>query len=613
MNKGLVIVESPAKARTISQFLNRGYMVKASLGHIRDLPRTRLGVDVDNGFTPKYLVIRGKRKTLQGIKEAAKKAKTVYLATDPDREGEAISWHLVQAAGLERMPLKRVVFHEITKEAIEDAFRHPRQIDMLLVNAQQARRILDRLVGYKISPILWKKVGRGLSAGRVQSVALRMLVDRERDIESFIPMEYWSIEAELQKEDLPSFRATLAGLDIGSEKEAKGLLAELEKAGYVVSTVQRRKIARSPAPPFTTSTLQQEAWHRLHFSAKRTMFLAQQLYEGLPIGGEGTVGLITYMRTDSTTVSSSALAETRAYIGRRFGAEFLPPTPRRFIKKAKGAQEAHEAIRPTSVEREPAKLKPYLNRAQLRLYELIWRRMVASQMAEARIENTAIGIKAEAPASEYSLRATSSVVLFPGFLTLYSEGRDEGEGKLPLPQLSRGDKLQLLSLLSEQHFTQPPPRYTEATLIKALEQNGIGRPSTYAPTLSTIQERGYVRQVDNHLQPSELGLVIADLLREHFPDIVDVGFTAQMEQSLDDIARGEQEWVSMLQGFYEPFAKTVERAISAMPKVKDEPTDETCDKCGRPMVLKWGRWGKFLSCSGFPKCRNAKSLPQEER
>ncbi len=614
MSKELVIVESPAKARTISRILGQGYTVKASWGHVRDLPKRELGIDVENGFVPKYVIIKGRERVLREIKKAAREASAVYLATDPDREGESISWHLVQAAGLEKRPLKRVIFHEITTEAVEKSFRHPRGIDMLLVNAQQARRILDRLVGYKISPILWAKIKRGLSAGRVQSVALRIIVDRERDIEGFVPEEYWSIEVELSKEGASSFWAKLVGVDIGCEAEAQRLSAELEKASYTVSAVREKKMARRPAPPFITSTLQQEAWRKLRFSAKRTMVIAQQLYEGLPIGERGSVGLITYMRTDSTRVSAQALAETRAYIEGQFGPNFLPSAPRHFAKKAKGAQEAHEAIRPTSIGREPELIKPYLNPDQLKLYGLIWSRMVASQMAEAQLQGTTIDIAAKAPAGEeYLLRATSSIILFPGFLVLYSESKDEEEeeNKRPLPQLAVGEELQFLGLEPKQHFTQPPPRYTEATLIKTLEQNGIGRPSTYAPILSTIQERGYVRKSGGHFQPLELGLIVADVLKEHFTEIVDIGFTAQMEHGLDEIARGQREWVPMLQQFYEPFAQTVAKAASAMPKIKNEPTDETCDRCGQPMVIKWGRFGRFLACSGFPKCRNTRPLPEE--
>jgi len=624
MVRKLVIVESPAKAKTVSQLLGSRYTVKASIGHVRDLPKSQLGVDVENGFAPHYLIPRKKKKVVKELKRAAKDASSVYLATDPDREGEAISWHLVQAVELGQMPVHRVVFHEVTKEAIDEAFHHPRNIDIRLVNAQQARRILDRLVGYKISPLLWKKVRRGLSAGRVQSVALRMVVDRERQIQGFTPVEYWSIEAELARKGAKpsSFRAALIGflgvpekLEIHNKEETDKLTADLERASYRVAEVHRKEVPRQPAPPFITSTLQQEAWRKLKFTSKRTMALAQQLYEGLPIGQGGALGLITYMRTDSTRVAPSALTEARAYIAGKYGANFVPKSARIFAKKAKGAQEAHEAIRPTSVKREPEQLRPYLTGDQFKVYELIWKRMVASQMAAARLDTVSVDVAAKSTASgaEYLLRATSSTIKFPGFLILYSEGKDEmesEEGKRPLPELSKGQSLKLLGLFPEQHFTQPPPRYTEATLIKALEENGIGRPSTYAPILSTIQERGYVQKRGGRFQPQELGLVVNDLLIEHFPNIVDLGFTAQMEEGLDEIARGQQEWVPMIQGFYEPFEKAVERAAIALPTVKvaDEPTDETCELCGSPMVIKQGRYGKFMACSGYPKCRNTKPL-----
>ncbi len=618
MSKNLVIVESPAKARTLGQFLGKDYTVKASLGHVRDLPQKELGIDIDNDFSPKYVVARNKNKVLKEIKEGAKSAKAVYLATDPDREGEAISWHLVAAAGLSKMPLKRVVFHEITKDAITQAFKHPRTIDLKLVNAQQARRILDRLVGYKLSPLLWKRVRRGLSAGRVQSVAVKLIVDREAEILAFVPVEYWSIEAELAKEDkkAPSFRAGLVGLangdkiDLKDKERTDALVARLEKASYAVSAVRQKRTARQPAPPFITSTLQQEAWRKFRLSAKQTMAIAQQLYEGLPLGKAGNVGLITYMRTDSTTVSASALAEARAYISERYGTDYLPPAPRRFVKKVKGAQEAHEAIRPTSVRREPEQVKPYLNREQLKLYTLIWQRMVSSQMAAAQIDTTTVDIEAKADKEGYLFRAASSVIAFPGFLILYQEGKDEeedGEKKSKLPELAKGEQLRLLQLIPEQHFTQPPPRYTEATLIKALEEKGIGRPSTYAPILSLIQERGYVERRNGKLGPTELGSIVSNLLSEHFADIVNVGFTAQMEEKLDQIASGELEWVPMLHEFYEPFQDTIAKATKAIPKVS-EPTNEICEKCGRPMVIKWGRRGKFMSCSGFPECKNARSI-----
>ena len=618
MSKSLVIVESPAKAKTVSRIVGNRYSVKASLGHVRDLPKSKLGVDVENDFAPQYLVPKAKRAVVRQITEAAKKASSVYLATDPDREGEAISWHLVQAAQLDDMPLRRVVFHEITKEAVTDAFRHSRGIDMDLVNAQQARRILDRLVGYKLSPLLWRKVRRGLSAGRVQSVTLRMVVDREREIEGFIPREYWSIDAELKKiAGEESFRASLIGLidgkkiEIQSEKEAKRIVTELERASYAVVQVRKKDLSRQPAPPFTTSTLQQEGWRKLRFSAKHTMAIAQQLYEGLPMGKEGTVGLITYMRTDSTRVAPSALNEARAYIKEKYGADFLPPRPRIFAKKAKAAQEAHEAIRPTSVRREPDIIKHYLNRDQFRLYELIWKRMVASQMSPALLDTTSVDIEAK-DAKRYLLRATSSIIKFPGFTILYSEGKDDAqeERMVTLPPLVKGEKLQLLALIPDQHFTQPPPRYTEATLVKALEEKGIGRPSTYVPILSTIQERGYVEKADGRFHPLELGLVVSDLLSQHFPDIVDPKFTAQMEDGLDQIARGERQWVPFLQDFYQPFEKSLKMADERMEKVKvvDEPTDETCEQCGRPMVIKLGRYGRFIACSGYPECKNTRPL-----
>jgi len=621
MSKALVIVESPAKAKTVSRLLGSNYSVKASVGHVRDLPKKGLGVDVKKGFVPKYQVPKEKSAVVREIGEAAKKASSVYLATDPDREGEAISWHLVQATELDRVPLKRVVFHEITKEAVAEAFQHPREIDMNLVNAQQARRILDRLVGYKISPLLWQKVRRGLSAGRVQSVALRMIADREREIESFVPQEYWSIDAELELKKMKakgSFIASLLGfmdgkkIEIQSESEAEGIIGELKGASYIVAQVRKKEVARQPAPPFITSTLQQEGWRKLRFSAKRTMAIAQQLYEGLPIGQEGSVGLITYMRTDSVRVATSALEETRAYVKQKYGAHFLSPHPRIFAKKAKGAQEAHEAIRPTSINREPASIERYLTRDQFRLYELIWKRMVSSQMSPALLDTTSVDIEAKGEKS-YLFRATSSIIKFPGFTILYIEGSDEAEdekGKEPLPELAKGETLKLLGLFPEQHFTQPPPRYTEATLVKALEERGIGRPSTYAPILSTIQERGYVEKDRGRFHPMELGLLVSDILSEHFPTIVDLGFTAQMEEGLDRIAQGECQWAPFLQDFYDPFEKTLQTAKQRMERVKvvGEPTDEVCSECGRPLVIKSGRYGKFLSCSGFPECKNAKPL-----
>ena len=629
MAKELVIVESPAKARTLSRILGGRYSVKASLGHVRDLPRKRLGVDVKNGFTPYYAVPKEKRAIVKEIKEAAEKALAVYLATDPDREGEAISWHLIEAARLRKVPRHRVVFHEITEKAIKEAFRHPRQIDMHLVDAQQARRILDRLVGYKISPLLWRKVKGGLSAGRVQSVALRMIVEREREIQNFVPQEYWTIEVELAKMDKRAarFKAKLLGikdkgekLEIHCQGEAEPIANQLKVATYLVSQISQKRLSRQPAPPFITSTLQQEAWRKLKFAARHTMSIAQQLYEGLPIGDEGVVGLITYMRTDSTRVAESALKEARHYISEKYGAEFLPSRPRLFTKKAKGAQEAHEAIRPTGVEREPSLIKPYLTPDQAKLYELIWKRMVASQMAAALFDTTAVDIEAKEPQEGkiYILKATGSVLYFSGFLTLYSEGKDEAEeeekDKAPLPPLAEGEELRLIDLFPQQHFTQPPPCYNEATLVKALEERGIGRPSTYAPIISTLRQRGYVERKDGRFHPLSLGFVVNDLLVEHFPQIVDIGFTAQMEEQLDEIARGERGWVGTIQEFYTPFEETLSKASTHMVKVKeaDQPTNELCPQCGCAMVIRMGRYGKFLACSGYPRCKTTKPLTVKE-
>jgi DNA topoisomerase-1 len=618
MKKNLVIVESPAKARTLSKLLGREYSLKASMGHVRDLPKSQLGVNIDKGFAPKYVVPREKKKVVDELKQAAKAASTVYLATDPDREGEAISWHLKQVTKTDRKPYRRVIFHEITKGAIERAFSHPRSIDMKLVNAQQARRILDRLVGYKISPLLWRKVRRGLSAGRVQSVALRIIVDREREIEQFIPVEYWTIEAELAKIDqMPTFRAILVGfadgtkLEIHNEQEATEIGDELKQASYKVIKVTVKKVTRQPAPPFITSTLQQEAWRKLRFPAKLTMSVAQELYEGLPIGDEGSVGLITYMRTDSVRVARSAVTEAREFITSKYGSRYVPPHARSFATRVKGAQEAHEAIRPTKIWREPSLLKPYLTDAQFKLYQLIWKRMVASQMSAATFDNTTVDIQARRPYSkvDYLLKTSSSVNTFDGFMILYIEGKDEAEEKPSptLPQLEKDDRLKLVELFPEQHFTQPPPRFTEATLIKTLEQWGIGRPSTYAPILSTIQEREYVNKAGGSFKPTELGFVVNDLLTKHFSDIVDIEFTAHMEEELDKVANENKDWVMVVQDFYTPFEQSLQNASQLMEKVKlEELTDEICPQCGKPIVIKTGRYGKFLACSGYPECRYTK-------
>jgi len=626
MKEKLVIVESPAKARTLSKILGRGYTLKASLGHIRDLPKSQIGVDINNGFEPKYVIPPDKKKIVNELKEAVKEASAVYLATDPDREGEAISWHLEQVMDghAKNIPYRRVVFHEITEEAIKQAFKQPREIDMQLVNAQQARRILDRLVGYKISPLLWRKVKRGLSAGRVQSVALRIIVDREREIQNFKPVEYWTIEADLIKaveaDKGASFRAGLIGftdgtrIEIHNEGEASRLKAELEHASYSVLKITTKNITRSPAPPFITSTLQQEAWRQLKFSASRTMLIAQQLYEGLPLGDEGSTGLITYMRTDSTHVASSAISETREYIQEKFGESYLPQKARVFGKAVKGAQEAHEAIRPTRIHREPAIVKPYLNEDQFRLYELIWKRMVASQMANAVYENTSIDVEARGSSARvnYLFRTTGSKLVFPGFTLLYIEGKDEEDAEEKSLHeglaLREGDALKLLELISEQHFTQPPPRYTEATLVKALEQQGIGRPSTYAPIIATIQERDYVTKNRGVFQPTQLGFVVNDLLTRNFPDLMDIEFTARMEEELDDIASKNKNWVDVVKEFYTPLAKDLEEAQEKVEKVKleDEQSGETCPACGKPMVIKSGRFGKFLACSGYPECKTTR-------
>jgi DNA topoisomerase-1 len=618
MSKKLVIVESPAKARTLGKILGRSYSLKASIGHVRDLPRSQMGVDIENGFVPKYVVPKAKTKLVNELKQAAQNASAIYLATDPDREGEAIAWHLAEVTKSDQKPYHRVVFHEITEDAVKQAFQHPRSIDMKLVDAQQARRILDRLVGYKISPLLWQKVRKRLSAGRVQSVAVKIVVDREREIQAFVPVEYWIIEAELtKKKEKAAFRATLIGLadgtrlDIHTEPDSAKIKGELEQAGYGVLKVSTKKATRQPAPPFTTSTLQQEAWRKLRFTAKQTMAIAQQLYEGLPIGNEGSVGIITYMRTDSTRVAQAAVVETRGFIREKYGSKFVPPHARSFTRRTMGAQEAHEAIRPTRIRREPALIKKYLNTSQFRLYDLVWKRMVASQMAAALFDNTTVDIEARNHTA-YLLRTAASVNTFPGFMTLYSEGKDEAEeeGKGSLPRLEKGDELELLGIFPEQRFTQPPPRFTEATLVKTLEQWGIGRPSTYAPTLSTIQEREYVTKVNGSFQPTELGFVVNDLLIQYFPDIINIKFTASMENELDDIANKERAWPSVIQDFYTPFDKDLQKAVKLAEKVKleDEKTGEMCPQCGQPLVVKTGRFGKFIACSGYPECKYTKSF-----
>ncbi len=608
MAKSLVVVESPTKARTLTKLLDGRYDVVASMGHIKDLPRSQLGVDIEHDFTPKYVVPKGKGPVIKELKSAAKKAAAVYLATDPDREGEAISWHLASVLQPVNPKIKRIEFHEVTRDAVRRALQSPRDIDPSLVNAQQARRILDRLVGYTLSPLLWKKVRSGLSAGRVQSVAVRLICEREREIESFVPQEYWTITARLAREGEEAvFAARLVAkgdekVSIATEAEARALVQELARLSYVVREVRRRDQQRHPAAPFTTSTLQQEANRKLGYSAARTMMVAQQLYEGLDVGREGTVGLITYMRTDSVRVAESAQQQAREYVERTFGPEYVPPAARQYASR-RGAQEAHEAIRPTSVFRTPEAVKPYLRADQYKLYKLIWERFVASQMASAVMDTLAVDIAA----GPYVFRATGSRVKFPGFLRVYLEGRDNGEEESPegwLPDLAEGERLRLLGLDPAQHFTQPPPRYTEATLVRALEERGIGRPSTYAPIIETIKQRGYVAVEDRRLHPTELGMLVNDLLVEHFPTILDVEFTAHMEEDLDRVEEGKKDWVGLLREFYTPFAEVVRQAEEKIEGVELTPEEigEPCPRCGRPLVRRRGRFGEFIACSGYPEC-----------
>ena len=624
-NGRLVIVESPAKAKTVGRFLGRAYTVKASVGHVRDLLRSSLSVDIENGFLPKYRVPNEKREVVKEIKKHAQEAEEVFLATDPDREGEAIAWHLLEAAQIDPKIARRVVFHEITKPAIEHAFENPRQIDMDLVDAQQARRILDRLVGYSISPILWQKVRSRLSAGRVQSVALRLIVEREREIENFKPVEYWTIDAEFSpkadvQQEPSTYIAHLTRIDakeveLGSQDVVNTILADMESARYEIAKIKRGERRRKPSAPFTTSTLQQEASKKLGFTAKRTMAIAQQLYEGLDIGEEGgTTGLITYMRTDSTNISEVAQQEAKSYILNTYGQDYLPETPHVFkSRRAVAAQEAHEAIRPTSVNRLPQAIKDFLNKDQFRLYQLIWQRFVASQMQVAVFDTLTIEVTGKTAAHEYLLRTSASTLRFPGFLVVYEEARDEDEVEdgeegmnVRIPaNLVEGQEQELQRLIPEQHFTQPPPRYTEATLVRTLEENGIGRPSTYAPILSTIQARGYVLRQDKRLIPTETGFLVNDLLVQHFPDIVNIGFTARMETDLDKIAAGDARWQHVIGEFYDSFEPEVQKAQSEMPvmNVGFEKIDRTCPECGHDLVIRWGRFGKFISCSNFPTCR----------
>jgi DNA topoisomerase I len=636
----LVVVESPAKAKTIKKYLGRGFDVKASVGHVKDLPKSKMGVDIEKGFAPAYDVIKGKAKVLSEIKRAAKTADRVFLATDPDREGEAIAWHIAEEIGAEggNERVRRVLFNEITKNAIQKAIQEPLALDQKRFDSQQARRILDRLVGYQISPILWKKVRRGLSAGRVQSVAVRLVVEREREIQAFVPVEYWSIEAELAAVLPPEFRARLVKLS-GQKAELKegettrALVQELEREKFVVAAVEKKERRRNPPPPFTTAKLQQEAANRLGFTAKKTMTLAQRLYEGVELGDEGAVGLITYMRTDSVRLSTEAIDAVRGHIGQTYGKDHLPEQPNFYRTKQKSAQEAHEAVRPTSLEWTPERTEPYFEqmgeRDMYRLYQLIWNRFVACQMVPAIYDQTT----ADVAAGRAVFRATGSILKFPGYLAVYGAQRPEDEAGAQadavaegeaeekaknqeriLPPLEAGMALTLRKLDAEQHFTQPPPRFNESSLIKELEERGIGRPSTYAAILSTIQEKTYVEKVERNFKPTELGLLVTDELVRAFPREMDVAFTAGMEEKLDEIEEGNAQWQAVLQDFYTGFKEDLAKAEVTMRDVKRQElaTDLVCEKCGKPMVIKWGRMGEFLACSGYPECRNTMNFKRGE-
>jgi len=623
MAKSLVIVESPAKAKTIGKYLGKEYVVKASLGHVKDLPKKDLAVDVEHDFTPRYEVIEGKKKLIAELKQAAKGVDSVYLAADPDREGEAICWHLkeeLEPKKASKPAIFRVMFNEITAAAVKKAFERPLAVNVHLVEAQQARRVLDRLVGYKISPLLWDKVRRGLSAGRVQTVAVRLIVEREREIRAFQKQEYWTIDVALNAKKPPVLTARLNKKgeetpQVGNEAAASEIVADLDGASYVVKSVATREKKRNPVPPFITSTLQQESSRKLRFSVKRTMMLAQGLYEGKELGKEGAVGLITYMRTDSTRVSEEALAEVRGFVGERYGQEFLPKSPN-IYKTKKDAQDAHEAIRPTSVLRTPESLEKLLAEDELKLYRLIWMRFVASQMQPALFDQTTIDVAADGKSKvPYVFRATGSVLKFDGFLKVYEEGKDQKDEddedlKHKLPVVAEGETLRFKEILPEQHFTEPPPRYNEATLVKKLEADGVGRPSTYASILSTIQDREYVKKEGGKFIPTELGMVVTDLLLESFNDLFEVSYTARMEEELDEIEEGKLEWRVAMAEFYERFQKDLEHAGRNMTDIKrmEKPTDLVCEKCGKPMVIKWGKHGSFIACTGYPECTNTREL-----
>jgi DNA topoisomerase-1 len=634
MAKSLVVVESPSKAKTINKYLGRGYKVLASVGHIKDLPKKGIGIDFDNNFEPTYEVIPGKEKVIRELKAAAKEAETIYVATDPDREGEAIGWHIkeeLEGRGKNRKTVRRVLFNEITKKAIQESFKTPTDIDENLVNAQQARRLLDRIVGYQVSPLLWDKVRRGLSAGRVQSVALRLVVEREREIQAFVKREYWTILANLSAAIPPSFEARLLRVDdrtvktgdfdaetkateihIRDQQQAADLVSAIGRETFVVSSVTTKEKKRNPVPPFITSKLQQEASRKLRFPVRKTMQIAQRLYEGVEIGEE-TVGLITYMRTDSTRVADSAIAEVRELIGNQFGADYLPEQPV-FYRSKKDAQDAHEAIRPTSALRTPDAMAQFLGKDELALYRLIWQRFVASQMRPAILDQTTIDISA---GQRFLFRATGSVVRFNGFFAVYEEGKDEKdeedeERTHKLPAVKQGERLQLNDVQPEQHFTEPPPRYTEATLVKALEEKGIGRPSTYASIMTVIQDREYVERRESRFFPTELGMIVSDLLVGSFDDLFNVQYTAHMEEELDEVEDGKMRWTEALSEFYEKFTKDLDHAKANMPDIKRQEilTDEVCDRCGSKMAKKFGRYGVFLACTNYPECKNTRDIPK---
>ncbi len=621
--KSLVIVESPAKAKTISKILGKDFAVKASVGHIKDLPVKEMGIDIENNFTPNYIVIPGKEKVIKELKKASKEADEIYIAPDPDREGEAIAWHIADEVKGKSKKIYRIKFNEITKSAVLESIKNPGQIDMQKVDAQQARRVLDRLVGYELSPLLWRKVRKGLSAGRVQSVAVRLVVEREREIEAFRQEEYWSINAEFEGSRKPQFWAKLFKYDnkkveIRNADEANAVAGNLKDSRYLLTKIERKKRRRMPSPPFITSTLQQEASRKLRFTAKKTMMIAQQLYEGIELGEEGSVGLITYMRTDSNRIAAEAQQAAREFIDTTYGKDFVPENPPVYKSKA-SAQEAHEAIRPTYLDKSPDAIKHYLSKEQNALYKLVWNRFIASQMSPAEIEQTTFEISCDTERckGDVVFKASGSVVKFQGFMVLYTEGTDEilDENEALLPALKEGEPLHLLHLEPKQHFTQPPPRYTEATLVKALEEKGIGRPSTYAAILSTIQDRKYVHKADGKFAPTELGSVVNDLLVERFAELMDIGFTASMEENLDHIEEGKMKWVKVVSDFYGPFHEKLAEALAIKGKVKpqDIETEATCEKCGKPMVIRWGRHGRFMACTGFPECKNAKPLDGEKQ